>query len=300
MGGGQQPQGTGFFDKASGMFKQAQLDPMFQMGLSLMANSRPSLKPQSFVGNLGMAGLQTIGMQRQQKMDDMKRKLIEAQTGLAGAKTIEALTGGGTSPLTEIGKLRADLLADRITQQEFDAKLNGIMNAEVQAKFENTQKLRVEYTKKVGGVEASLQTLNQAAALSAAGANPIAQLAGFISTIKSIDESTVREGELRTYFAAGGPIQELENLISRSQKEGFSETLRKDIIATIERLRGPLTRELERQRKFYGSEAEKFKLDPESIIGPAFLPVDMGSIGDEDEPMKPPPPGGDGQYDEEI
>jgi hypothetical protein len=82
MGGGQQPQGTGFFDKASGMFKQAQLDPMFQMGLSLLANSRPSLKPQSFAGNLGMAGLQTIGMQQQQKMDDVKRKLLEAQAGL--------------------------------------------------------------------------------------------------------------------------------------------------------------------------------------------------------------------------
>jgi hypothetical protein len=89
---------------------------MFQMGLSLLANSRPSLKPQSFAGNLGMAGLQTIGMQQQQKMDDVKRKLLEAQAGFYGSgknkKPQETFT-----PLTEEEEKQLGLDTSRAYQR---------------------------------------------------------------------------------------------------------------------------------------------------------------------------------------
>ena len=78
----QQPQGPGGI---GGLL----LDPKFQFGLNLLSQSGPSLKPQSFASNIGRAGLMTAGMQQQQKMQEVQRKLLEAQAGLANRRTTQ-------------------------------------------------------------------------------------------------------------------------------------------------------------------------------------------------------------------
>lgn len=221
---------------------------------------------------------------RENSLADLNRQLIESQIGLNRART----QGGGEAPkpLTELAKLQADLQAGRIPQEVYDAKVLQVINSAVQERFANTQSLRGEFTKETQDIAKSLQSLGAANALIQSGENPIAQLAAFISTIKSIDNSTVREGELRAFESVQGFVRELENMVSKAEGKGFGPELRRDIADTIQRLQVPLSDLLNKKREFFSEEAVKFKLDPSSVTGSPFTEFTQQPIDDQ-QPQKP-------------
>lgn len=55
--------------------------PLGTMGLNLLASSGPSLRPQSFLGNLGQAGLSTQSQLQNRGLLDLQKQLIESQIG---------------------------------------------------------------------------------------------------------------------------------------------------------------------------------------------------------------------------
>ncbi len=65
--------------------------PITQLGLNLLANSGPSLAPQSFGSALGAAGLATQQQQQQFASNQLANQLLEARAGLSNAQA-NALT----------------------------------------------------------------------------------------------------------------------------------------------------------------------------------------------------------------
>jgi hypothetical protein len=264
----QQPQGTGFFDKASGMFKQAQLDPMFQMGLSLLASSGPSLKPQSFASNLGMAGLQTIGMQQQQKMDDVKRKLLEAQAGFYGS--------GKNTPTaaTPRGKVIQDFNNGLISKEIMDKRLGELDATERRNVNESASKLRAERDKTTAPISAGLQSIRAAEALLNSD-NPFGDVASLTSFIKSVDNSVVRPSEMDAYNASVGLLNQIESVYQRAKGDGvLTPASRQALRASLQGLRENYQTILEGQNEFYRSESTASGIDPARVL----REVDPGKV----------------------
>jgi len=240
--------------------------------LNILAQQGKSFTPgPGPLGVIGRAGLATQQQQKQQGVSGLQEELLRAKIGLTGAQT-NALTtpGGGGKPLTDIAKLKADLAAGRVSQEVFDAERNSVLTKASNVEFANTQKLRGEFINETKDISSSLSSLSAARTLIETDANPIAQFAAFISTIKSIDNSTVREGELRAFEKVQGMRRELDNFLKRAKGEGMTVDLRRDISETINKLQGPLNELLNAKRKFYGNEATRFKLNAESVSGSPF------------------------------
>ena len=221
----------------------------------------------------------------------LNKRFIQAQIDLLTAKTsAEGASGLGAEPLSAIGKLGRDLANGAITPEIYQAEVNQILDKELGDKFDRTQKLRGEFSTQTKPIADSLQSLSAASSLINSSDNPISELAAFISTIKSIDNSTVREGELAAFNEMQGFLRKLENEFAKAKGEGFSETLRRDIAGTITSLEKPLRELLGKKQEFYRGEANKFKLDPESIAGSPFAQLSPGrlSVTPKPSPVVPP------------
>lgn len=241
--------------------------------VNLLSQSGFSTMPQSPFGAIGKGLLATQQQSQGRERNDLTNQLLRSQIGLNEAKASAAPPGVG--PLTEIAKLQEDLNNGRISPDIFEAKSNEILNKEVNDRFDNTQKLRGEFTSETKDIAKSLQSLSAAESLIQKGDTPnsVAQLAAFISTIKSIDNSTVREGELRAFESVQGFMRSLENQISRAKGEGFTVDLQSDIADTITRLKAPLSELLNAKKLFFSEEAERSRLNPISITGSPFSKV---------------------------
>ena len=233
-------------------------------------NSNPAI----FSASGGRAGIATSAQQQDQKQFDLNNLLLESQIGLNQSKSIP----GAGPPLTDSAKLRADFEAGRISEDIFNARRNDVLTRSSNTEFANTQKLRGEFRTETKEISSSLASLGAAQSLIATDANPIAQFAAFISTIKSIDNSTVREGELRAFERVQGLRRELDNFLKRAEGEGMTVDLRRDISETINKLQAPLNELLTKKRKFFGEEAERFSLRPESVSGSPFASVAEGEL----------------------
>lgn len=264
---------TGF----GGAINNAMRSPAFMLGMNILANSGPSTQPKSFGQIVGNSFMQTADQQTQQKLSELQQRFIESQIGLNNARA--NAPPEGEDPLTTIGKINRDFERGMISQDIRDARINSVLSEGRDKRFGQTQKLRQEFNKETSGLRSSLQSLTSAQALLRGGGNPISELAAFISTIKSIDNSTVREGELANFNKAVGLANQLENLVSRAKGEGFSETVAADIADTVNRLREPLESVLQGSQAFYRTEAEKFELDPSSIVsGVVPEAIDVGTL----------------------
>jgi len=259
--------------------------------LNILAQQGKSFTPgPGPLGVIGRAGLATQQQQSQQKRFDLQKELLESQIGINKFKA----TGGDSKPLTDIAKLKADLAAGRVSQEVFDAERNSVLTKASNVEFANTQKLRGEFITETKGISASLSSLSAARALIETDANPIAQFAAFISTIKSIDNSTVREGELRAFEKVQGLRRELDNFLKTAKGEGMTVDLRRDIAETIDKLQVPLNELLTAKRNFYGNEATRFKLNAESVSGSPFSTVGeakLFGLPPSDDPNEVPIPG---------
>ena len=216
---------------------------------------------------------------RQADQSELSRRLIESQIGLTDAQTEAANRPPGIEPpkpQTDIAKLRQDLENGLISQEVFDARVDDVISQPGRARFDQEQDLRGEFTKETQDIARSKQALSAAGALIQNSDNPISELAAFISTIKSIDNSTVREGELAAFNSMQGFIRNLESQLAKARGEGFTETLRRDIQSTISSLSRPLDELLSKKQEFFRSRANKFGLDPDGVAGSPFATVDTG------------------------
>jgi len=247
-------------------------NPLMQFGMNLLANNGPAPIGTTMAQRLGMSGQQTLQSLNAQKLQEAQQRLIESRIGVNDAQAYAAGMPGQEKPQSTIAKLRADLQAGLIPQEVYDAEVQQILSEAEEVRFGQTQGLREEFTKVTKPVTDSLQALSAAESLIATGDedNALAELAALISTIRSIDNSTVREGELAAFNSAMGIMRGLENTFSQARGEGFSENLRNQVIDAIQRLQAPLREIYTGQQRFYGDEASKFKLDPSSIIGAAI------------------------------
>lgn len=245
--------------------------------LNLMAGSGFSTMPDSPIGAFGRAALATQQQESQSGIADLNRQLIESQIGLNRSRANSPQTL--PDPLTPIGKINRDFELGMISEDVRNSRIDAVLSEGRDKRFGQTQNLRQEFNKETSGIRASLQSLTSAQALLKGGGNPISELAAFISTIKSIDNSTVREGELANFNKAVGLANQLENLVSRAKGEGFSETVASDISDTVSRLRDPLESVLKGSKEFYRTEAKKFELDPSSIVSEVTPEnIDVGTL----------------------
>lgn len=257
--------------------------------MNLLAQSGYSTVPGSPLGAIGRAGLATQQQRQAASASDLQRQFIESQIGLNKARSEVAGLPVTPKAETQLGKALSDFQNGLISREAYEAQVNEVIDTGVKERFGRSQSLRSEYNKETSGIRSSLQSLTSAQALLANGSNPIAELAAFISTIKSIDNSTVREGELATFNKASGLVANLENLVSRAKGEGFSPTIAADIADTVDRLRTPLESVLNGSKEFYAKEAQRSGVDPERIIGGAVPEaIDIGSVRDKPrDPGKP-------------
>lgn len=242
------------------------------LAMNLLAESGFSPVPQSPAGAVGRALLNTQQQQRAGELTDIQRMLIESQIGLNRARAAAASQPGGGEPLTQLAKLRADAQAGRISTDVFDAERRKVIEQGMQDRFDRAQALRGEFRKDTDDIQQSLQALSAARNLAATD-NPTAQLASFISTIRSIDNSTVREGELEAFNNIQSLTVELEQKLQRFREGGFSPRLRDDINETITALDRPLTELLNKRKDFYRREAQRFNVEPDSVAGIPFSQV---------------------------
>lgn len=260
------------FDKVDSFLNR----PGGSMLMNLLAQEGYSTMPSSPFGAIGRA----YGATQQQ---DLQRRFIESQIGLNQFKGLGELMGGdGMKPLTDMAKLESDFRNGLIDKPIYEARRGELLGQARRQGFADTQSLRGEYSTAIKPTQQSLQSLASASTLIQTSQNPIADLAAFISTIKSIDNSTVREGELAAFNSIQGLARELENMLTKAKGEGFSAPMRKDIAETINKLSEPLRQHYQAQKKFFADEASRFEINPESVVGGGIL--DAGPI-DLNQPM---------------
>ena len=266
------------------------------MLLNIMAQSGHSLTPgPSPIGVVGRAGIATAQQEQAGKRASLEDRLLRERIGLtnAQAEATQNHVPESVKASTELGKLSQDLANGVITPEDYQARREDILSSNPQRGFENEKVLREEFSKRSKGVSDSLQALSQAEALLATSQNPVAELAAFISLIKSIDNSTVREGELNNFSQVSGIISQLETLAGRAAGRGaFEPGVREDIEEAIKALRGNLEQMHGGFRDFYGSEAERHGLNRRGVVG-GPIPQGPGPSptqpGETFEPIPTPP-----------
>ena len=242
-----------------------------------MDGSLNALAPNFSAGVQGAAQREVENASRR-ALDDLRRAQIEALQG--------PQTSGPAQ--TDLGKITADELAGRITPEEAEAKRTEILAKGPQQTFNNEKSLRDEFFKTTKGITDAQVAVSQGKRLLAISDNPVAELASFISLIKSIDNSTVREGELRNFGNVSGIIAELEGLFKRAKGEGaFSESVRNDIIQAFGALEENLAQMDSRYRQFYNDVSIRSKLNPQNVTGLAAarsidVPLSQERDGDSD------------------
>lgn len=245
------------------------------MLMNVMAQQGYSYTPgPSPVGVIGRAGLATANQQREDSRTALEDKLLRSRIGLNKAQTaaVGQPTAEDSKPLTDLAKLNDDFARGRMSQSDYDTRRNQILDSDIGSQFDRTSTLRGEFVQQTKGIQNSLQSLSSARSLASAD-NPTAQLAAFISTIKSIDNSTVREGELQAFRSIQALATKLDELKQKAGDGGFSPTLLEDIDSTITALEKPLTELLGKKQEFFRGEAERFKISPDSISGVPFSTV---------------------------
>jgi len=255
--------------------------------MNLLSQQGYSPVPQSPFGAIGRAGLMSQAQGQQRQRGELENELLRAQAGLAKAKTTsEGMPGGGDiKAATDLGKLTQDLANGVISQEDYAQKRKEILSVNQQQGFTNEKVLRDEFTKRTLGISTSLQAASQAEALLSTSANPIAEMAAFISLIKSIDNSTVREGELNNFSRVSGIMSELQTLATRAAGEGaFAPGVREDIQASLAALRANLEKMHSGFSEYYGSEAKRYNLSPRAVIGGP-----IPGFGGSGNPQAPPP-----------
>ena len=219
---------------------------------------------------LGRAGLQTQQQGAARDAAALQKQLIESQIGLNTAKAGEAERGTVEMPkaTTDLGKLESDVANGIITRADADARRSEILSALPQRTFENENKLRAEFDKTTKGITTSLTSVSQAESLLATSENPIAELAAFVSLIQSIDNSTVREGELRNYGSVNGILEDLKTQVTRAKGEGaFSPEVRSNIQEALIALRNNLLNIHNGYKDYYGGIADDAGLNSGHVIG---------------------------------
>lgn len=263
-------------------------NPLFQVGMNMLANSGPSTVPKSFGQILGESGLQTMRMQQQAEMSDFQRRLFESQIGLNRAKANSP--EGQPEPKTSIGKLVTDRRNGFITEQQLQSELASIDVGTRSNAQESTSALRGEFRKDTDGIRSSMSDLAKAKAL-VAQSNPIAATAAFTSFIRSIDNSVVRPAEQAAYSSAGGLARRLQDEISKLQGDGpLGPETQQDLLNSIEALEGQLDGIMGRTVDFYNNEASLFKLRPESVTGIPSMESPDVQLGAQ-QPSEPVPQG---------
>lgn len=264
-------------------------NPMFQIGMNMLANSGPSTVPKSFGQILGESGLQTMRMQQQAGLNDLQRRLFESQIGLNRAKANSP--EGQPEAKTTIGKLFTDHRNGFITERQLQSELASI-DVGTRSNAQNaTSDLRGEFRKDTDGIRSSMSDLAKAKALVSQG-NPIAATAAFTSFIRSIDNSVVRPAEQAAYSSAGGLARRLQDEISKLQGDGpLGPETQQDLLNSIEALEAQLDGIMGRTVDFYNNEASLFKLRPESVTGIPSMESPDVQLGTPQQPPEPVPDG---------
>ena len=182
---------------------------------------------------------------------------------------MQALANSAQSkaPSSTLGKLRADLQAGNITQEEFDAAQKKATTVSGEGSFNETQKLRKEYLDRS---KEFIDIRNSYSALQAVSANPSA--AGDISIVfsfmKMLDPiSVVREGEQATVRNAAGIPDKIRNIYNKALTgEGLTPDQRQDILNQAKNLYDKASEQQERNSKTYINISEKSGLNPNLVV----------------------------------
>ena len=253
--------------------------------MNILAQSGYSTMPQSPVGAIGRAALQTQAQQQKKQQADDQRRLYESMISLNKAKTTAAGQVGGGEPLSAIAKLRADHQAGRVSAEVFQAERDKILRQTNDNKFDQTKIMRGEFRTDTDGLRTSLGALVSAKNLVMQG-NPISAMAAFTSFIRSIDNSVVRPAEQAAYSSAAGLGRRLEDEISKLSGKGpLSEKTKRDLLRSIETLEAQMNGIYQRTVDFYNGEAGKYALDPLSVTG---IPSAKSSTPKPDESYRGP------------
>ena len=300
----QQQPAPGKFAQATGKVDQFLGSPGGGMIMNLLAQQGYSTMPQSKLGAVGRAGLMTIEQQRMKRQEQMQKDLYESEIAKNNAAANPYAPG---KSLTELAKLEEDYKAGRIDDETYRARKQELTSKSANVIFDQEQTLQNKYATQTQVPRVALLSISQAESLLANmqpdDPNALGQLAALISAIKSLDGSTVREGELAAFMSATGLAGRIEAELAKAQGKGLGPTMIGQTRDMLARLRGNIEGVLDRTRTYYERYAKDKGLDAEWVTG---LPNPKGP-GAGSNPMiaapgvtAPPPAPGSGKVVGEI
>jgi hypothetical protein len=237
---------------------------------------------------------------READANDLNRRFIEAQI-----QNLTGVQGSGPSPLTALGKAKADfdngfisqevfdaqvhdatrqsidtgdpqtqaakiiddIRNNRITQSQGDQLLQEELDAGRQTRFDMEKALRGEFRGDIAGPRASLSGLAAAESL-LANNNAISDTAAFTSFIRSIDNSVVRPAEQDAYNKALGLRNQIEATVQQWAGKGpLPPATKQALLDSVRKLRTTMEGITDRTVDFYNKRANKFSIDPEGVTG---------------------------------
>lgn len=178
-------------------------------------------------------------------------------------------------PETKVAKIQADVDSGRITPEQGQALIDAELRQGTSSLQSDTGKMRGDFRRDVEGPRASLSGLAAAENLLATD-NAIADTAAFTSFIRAIDNSVVRPAEQQAYNKALGLRNQIEATVQQWAGKGpLPPQTKQALVDSVRQLRTTMEGIVDRTVEFYSGEAEKFKLDPESVTG---IPIKFDQV----------------------
>jgi hypothetical protein len=270
--------------------------------MNLLAQQGYSPIPQSPLGAIGRAGIATQQQQRQFSLDDMRRQLFEAQTGLANARAEALKSKGQTGPnigAVDPGKFTPESLSEFQQTGDFSklkpvseggADLNKIVN-EIADDARAESKDFVQQQASYGRIEA-------------AAANPSAfgDLALIFNFMKVLDPgSTVREGEFANAQNSGSVpvrVRALYNNVLEGTR--LTESQRADLVGQAGNIFNSAATEQQKRNVRFRQRGRNAGL-PDAFIDPILVGANLVDVvpyteDEEDIPIPTPPGEPEGEF----
>ncbi|HMG51409.1 MAG TPA: hypothetical protein VK597_12460 [Inquilinus sp.] len=205
----------------------------------------------------------------QQRQANLNRE--DQQTFTAGQNDLTRQAEAG-KPLSDSGRLAADLAAGRITQQEYDAATKG------SAKLSDIGSLRDDYVKSATTYDQaapSFQSMKQAADTAL---NPNLDIKGkgaadynmIVAYAKLLDPgSVVREGEVKSASMTGGAVDQVNGWLNLVKGQGsLSDDVRRGIMTEANSRMGAYYSQVKGKRDWLSGVATRHNMNPDDIAPP--------------------------------
>jgi hypothetical protein len=198
---------------------------------------------------------------------------LDPDTGLKFISDAITARREAAKPLTDVGKLNADLKAGRITQAEYDAQVGG-----GPAKLTDIGSLRDDYVKAATTYDQAAPSFESMKQAADTALNPNLDIKGkgaadynmIVAYAKLLDpNSVVREGEVKSASLTGGLVDQLNGWLNIVKGEGsLSDDVRRGIMTEANSRMKAYYDQVKGKRDWLTGVATRHRILPEDVAPP--------------------------------